>query len=260
MLSAAGDERGAARVGGGVAAAVTGDRLERQSRQLHWAQALFSGSFARHAAWSASTWHVAEQPSLAVVLPSSHSSPVSTARLPHRGGQSSSLFALAFGHVGAALVAVARRGDRREGAARVAAAGAPHEHVVGARHGVAAGGRAVAVAQLAALGRAVRTARHAVVVVVGVGAVGQQLSPLRGWVMSVCVQTTLQFWALPVRWSVVHGLPSLQFAGQGVAVPFSQVSPRAGSNMPLPQLTGQSASWLRLHVSGQQPSPRLANR
>jgi len=54
---------------------------------------------------------------------------------------------------------------------------------------------------------------------------GQQLSPGVAWVIGVWVQLMLQFCALPVLRSVVQALPSSQFAGQGMFVPFSQVSP-----------------------------------
>ena len=80
---------------------------------------------------------------------------------------------------------------------------------------------------------------------------GQQPSPPTHAVMVVCVQATLQVAALPVIVSVVHGLLSLQLAGQLPGG--SQVSP--GSMMPLPQTALQLLSLLALQPGGQQLSP-----
>jgi len=63
------------------------------------------------------------------------------------------------------------------------------------------------------------------------------------------LQTTLQFWALPVIVSMVQAFESLQVVGQ---LP-SQVSP--ASTTPLPQLGEQSLSFVESQPAGQQPSP-----
>jgi hypothetical protein len=81
--------------------------------------------------------------------------------------------------------------------------------------------------------------------------VGQQPSPETQVVMAVWVQATLQVALLPVIWSVVQAMLSLQEVGQEDFG--SQVSPF--STTPLPHLGEQSESVLALHPAGQQPSP-----
>ena len=61
----------------------------------------------------------------------------------------------------------------------------------------------------------------------------------------------MQLARLPVIWSMVQELLSLQVVGQEVAG--SQVSPF--STTPLPQLGEQSESVLAVQPAGQQPSP-----
>jgi hypothetical protein len=78
----------------------------------------------------------------------------------------------------------------------------------------------------------------------------QHPSPDTQLVMAVWVQATLQFAALPVTWSIVQALPSVQSVEQDAAG--SHVSP--ASIAPLPQAGEQSESVLALHPAGQQPS------
>jgi hypothetical protein len=80
---------------------------------------------------------------------------------------------------------------------------------------------------------------------------GQQPSPETQVVMAVWVQATLQVALLPVIWSVVQAMLSLQEVGQEDFG--SQVSPF--STTPLPHFGEQSESVLALHPAGQQPSP-----
>jgi hypothetical protein len=80
---------------------------------------------------------------------------------------------------------------------------------------------------------------------------GQQPSPETQVVMAVWVQATLQVALLPVIWSVVQAMLSLQEVGQEDFG--SQVSPF--STTPLPHFGEQSESSLALHPAGQQPSP-----
>jgi hypothetical protein len=80
---------------------------------------------------------------------------------------------------------------------------------------------------------------------------GQQPSPEAHVVTTVCPHAALQFAALPVVWSIVQALPSLQSAEHEAAG--SHVSP--GSRTPLPQLGEQSESVFALQPAGQQPSP-----
>jgi hypothetical protein len=83
--------------------------------------------------------------------------------------------------------------------------------------------------------------------------VGQHASPPVQVVMVVWLQATLQLAALPVSWSMVQALPSLQLVGQEAEG--SQVSP--GSTTSLPQRAEQSESVLASHPTGQQLSPEV---
>src|SRR5262245_57633592 len=70
---------------------------------------------------------------------------------------------------------------------------------------------------------------------------GQQPSPDIACVIGECVQLILQFAALPVVRSVVHGFLSSQFAGHGMLVPASHVSPASITR--LPHIDEQSRSF-----------------
>src|SRR5689334_8015597 len=69
------------------------------------------------------------------------------------------------------------------------------------------------------------------------------------------MQVTLQLLALPISRLVVHGSPSSQLVGHGVALFASQVSPLLDSMVPLPHVDEQSLSRFLLHMAGQQWSP-----
>jgi hypothetical protein len=86
---------------------------------------------------------------------------------------------------------------------------------------------------------------------VAVQPLGQQPSPEEHAAMTVLLQATLQFWALPVSWSRVQASPSSQLVGHEDGG--SQVS--RSSTTPLPQFAEQSESVVASHPAGQQPSP-----
>jgi hypothetical protein len=79
----------------------------------------------------------------------------------------------------------------------------------------------------------------------------QQPSPELHSLMGEKLQAAEQLLALPVSWSMVQALPSLQLEGHDDGR--SQVSPV--STTPFPQLGEQSLSLLALHPGAQQPSP-----
>src|SRR5262245_48742789 len=81
---------------------------------------------------------------------------------------------------------------------------------------------------------------------------GQQPSPDMACVIALRVQLMLQVDGLPVVRSAVQLSLSLQSAGQGVLVPFSQVSPVSSTR--LPHDAEQSRSLLELQPDGQQRS------
>jgi hypothetical protein len=85
----------------------------------------------------------------------------------------------------------------------------------------------------------------------------QQPSPSIADAIATCVQATLQFTSLPVRTSSVHGSPSPQSCGHGVALDGSHVSPAALSTTPSPHRAEQSLSVCSVQPLGQQPSPAV---
>jgi hypothetical protein len=81
----------------------------------------------------------------------------------------------------------------------------------------------------------------------------QHPSPDLHSVMGEKLHAAEQLAALPVKWSMVQALPSLQLVGHVDGK--SQVSPT--STTPFPQLGEQSLSLLALHPGAQHPSPDL---